>query len=132
MLTKIQKNWQILTETSSKSLEERIALLRTKPEAYPTSTEVKKAKLLLRKARTKAAEDKTNKAKKLQKIIGDHESIIDLIRLKMEEVGFPSIPEDFLAKASDIRFVVPKSKVDLFWVEFKEVLKKHLQLKATK
>ncbi len=95
MLTKIQKNWQVLTQPSSKSLEERIALLKAKSEVYPTSAEVKKAKLLLRKARAKAAEDKTNKAKKLQKIIGDHESIIDLIRLKMEGVGFASIPEDF-------------------------------------
>jgi hypothetical protein len=132
MLTKIQKNWQILAEASGKSLEERIALSKAKPEAYPTPAEVKKAKLMLRKARTKAAEDKTNKAKKLQQIIGDHESIIYLIRLKMEEVGFPSDPEDFLTKASDIRFVLPKSKVTLFWAEFKEILKKHLQLKATK
>lgn len=124
-----------LVKSNSYSIVKRDRMFPIKEsiiDSLPTLSELRKAREILKDEKTRLTEDERNKAKKLQKIIGDHESIIQLIRLKMKAVGFPSKQTDFYENSLDIRFLVPKSKVSLFWVEFKKVLKDHVLLKALK
>lgn len=91
----------------------------------PSKNDIKAAKRVIRLANSRAKEDSTNKAKLLQRILQDHEDIIDLIRTEMARAGFQSEQQDFYAQSCDIRFDVPESKQAKFWETLNSILQEH-------
>lgn len=95
------------------------------PERLATPSELKAAQRLIKGAKTKAAEDERNKSKKLQRILSDHEDIVDLIRLLMSKSGFQSEQRDFYEKQCDVKFTIRESQLNIFWAIFQEILDNH-------
>jgi hypothetical protein len=118
-ITKASLNW-LTDESSDEALD-----LQPHYQKQSNESKLKNAQRIIKEANKKTSEDDRNKSKKLQRILQDHEDIIDVIRTEMTRVGFDSEQQDFYACACDIKFDVLESEELRFWAELQSILNEH-------